>query len=255
MFHFLKPTVMHRTVHDVIRHYPTYVTTMLGILFGAFIITLIGQLSMGVVNTLIPRMNLATFPLLALIAVLRLVAYSVGIIAITYITGLLTMASLSNKGFRAHLRIVHSRFVDLLFLNVIFIILGVLTFTPLLGISVVMFFQPTLSTLIASLLLALFCILTIMGALWFVLTPYVMLDKKLDIVATLKKTFQIVSQKEWFMLKRLAIAFVLLVAVQILNVGSALISIYFSFLVSLSFLFFVVPFFYSYFKATYEDLA
>lgn len=255
MFHFSKPTIMHRAVHDVVRHYPTYVTTTLGILFGAFVVTLLAELTMGTINTLLPRMNLSTIPLISLIGVLRLIAYSLGIIAVTYITGLLTMASLSNKGFRSNLRIVHSRFVDILFLTIIFMILGVLIFTPLLGISIVMFFQPAFSTLIASLLLALFCVLTIMGTLWFILTPYVMLDKKLGTLTTIKKTFQLVSKKEWFMLKRVALAFVLLVAFQILNVGAAVISIYFSFLVSLSFLFFIVPFFYSYFKVTYEDLA
>lgn len=222
-----------------------------------------GMITLFVINRIMGALSSAAFvawkPSLGQFMALRvlylLVAWVVGLIFMAFVQALWVNISLKGGKISETIKISLSRLKPFTLLTLIIGLATALAFSPLYGIVLVYFFNTFAQNILLVALLVMLIVLLVVVSVYFVFTPYLMLDKNLTLKETFVANKKLISSKEGFIFGSIAffaIAFValnlaffpLLVAVPGLG----------GMILNLIVIFFVLPYAYSYFACAYNHL-
>lgn len=230
-----------------------YAKIILVMLAGLFVITLIDSLASAMLTrALTPYVkNLAQ--VMSTNILYKSVIWIILFLWVTFTQGLLIHTSLDEK--KQTLRQLIKHFLQdyrkFIILSLILLVIGGAVLIPFYGFGIVMILNFPLQGFVAALLLILFVII-ILACLWALMfAPFVMLDLHSGIKTTFKTNLSLVKNKFGQIMKKMILPFAVIIA---LNLIMGVLPGGIAAILSLVYLFLIIPWLYSYIAALYRQL-
>jgi hypothetical protein len=244
---------VHKTIVSLTQNYHAYLK-ILGLMLLSSVLLKILSIVVGMIAVKFALAASLTFAqVISLKLALAVIAWIILFVFAVYFHGLLVQASLGQTDLKKNKLSLKKNFANFLILSIYFVIAGFLVYGPIFGIGLIGFLQLPAKNLIALLLLLLFIAALLFLSILLSLTPYVLLDSGKNAMTSLKNSLELIRGHEPLLIGRIVILAILILAFQIIYAVSFQNNLM-SFIASLVFLIFVLPFIYSFFALLYKHL-
>lgn len=233
--------------------YLSYTKIIIVMLAGLFIITLIDSFASALLGTVLAPYVTNLGQLISSNILYKSIIWVIVFLWITFTQGLLIHTSLDEKKQTLRQIIKHFRndYFKFAVLSLLLLIIGGAVLLPFYGFGIVMIMNFPLQGVVAALLLLLF-IVVVITCLWALMfAPFIMLDLHTNVKTTLKNELAFVKNKFGRIMKNMILPFAIII---LLNLVMGVLPSSMAAILSMVYLFLILPWLYSYIAALYRQL-
>lgn len=230
-----------------------YVKIIMLMMLGLFVITAVDSFASAMLGIAITPYVKNLGQLISSNILYKSVIWVIVFLWVTFTQGLLIHTSLDEKKQSLQQIVAHFRkdYRKFAILSLLLLIIGGAVLLPFYGFGIVMILNFPLKGFVAALLLVLFFVIIII-CLWALLfAPFIMLDLHSNIKTTLKNNLALVKNKFSLIIKNMILPFAIII---LLNLVMGVLPSSLAAILSLAYLFLILPWLYSYIAALYRQL-